>query len=303
MAPQTNIFHPLENSCLYGLTSINKLASFLFSSVDGLNALADTTTRYRCWDEQKKNGGFRHIEAPDENLKKVQRRIADLLQRIQPPPYLMAPVKKRSYVDNAAMHRGAKAFCLLDIEDFFPSCADKKVFWFFNSRLKCARHVAALLTNLATSQGHLPQGSPCSPILAYLSYTDMWDEVAKIAKDSNCSLSIYADDITISGSIVLSKDVWKIKKTLFRHGHQYSRKKERHIINKAADITGVIISGESLLLPNRQHEKISILSKKHQSCTSGKEKDTIVRQLRGRRAQASQIQNHMAKSEKQSLEL
>ncbi len=302
MAQQNNLFHPLENSCLYGLTSINKLASFLFSSVDGLNTLADTTTRYRCWDEKKKNGGFRHIEAPDENLKKVQRRIVDLLQRIQPPSHLMAPVKKRSYVDNAAMHCGAKAFCLLDIEDFFPSCTDKKVFWFFSSRLKCARHVAALLTNLATFKGHLPQGSPCSPILAYLAYTDMWDEVAEIAKNSNCSLSIYADDITISGSVVLSKDVWNIKKALFRHGHLYSRKKERHIISKAAEITGVIVSGELLLLPNRQHEKISILSKKHQNCSPGKEKETIVRQLRGRRAQASQIQNHMAKSKNQPFE-
>lgn len=292
---RTEPLHPLENSSLHGLTSVNKLASLLFSSVDGLNALAKTEKRYRCWDEEKRKGGVRHIEAPDDNLKKVQRRIANLLQRAQAPPFLMAPVKKRSYVDNADVHRGARAFCLLDIEDFFPSCTDKKVYWFFNKRLNCAPHVSALLTKLATHQGHLPQGSPCSPILAYFAYSDMWDEVNALAENAGCALSIYADDITISGQTVFARDVWKIKKTLYRHGHRYSRKKERHIVNKAADVTGVIVSGDTLLLPNRQHEKIASLRREQQLVNSRKEKEKIVRQLRGRHAQASQIQNHVAK--------
>jgi len=294
--PRTESFHPLENSSLYALTSVNKLAALLYSSVDGLNALGQTENRYRCWAEKKKNGGERYIEAPDDNLKKVQRRIADLLQRIQPPDYLMAPVKKRSYVDNAAVHRGAQAFCLLDIEDFFPSCTDKKAYWFFNKRLKCAPHVAALLTKIVTFRGHLPQGSPCSPILAYFSYSDMWDEIDAIVSKSGCSLSIYADDITVSGKTVYGRDVWQIKTTLYRHGHRYSRKKERHIVNKAADITGVIVSGNALLLPNRQHWKIANLKRKQQRTGSKKEQETIVRQLRGRRAQASQIQNYSAQT-------
>ncbi len=293
--PQTNKFHPLENSSFYALKSMNKLATLLYSSVKGLNALGQTEKRYRCWTEKKKNGGERHIEAPDDNLKQVQRRIADLLQRIQPPDYLMAPVKGRSYVDNAAVHKGARAFCLLDIEDFFPSCTDKKAYWFFNKRMKCEEHVASLLTKLVTFNGHLPQGSPCSPILAYLSYSDMWDEINKIVQNSECALSIYADDITISGKTVYGRDVWNIKTTLFRHGHRYSPKKERHIVNKAADITGVIVSGDILLLPNRQHQKISVLKRKQQLAGSEREKETIVRQLRGRHAQASQIQNHLAK--------
>ncbi len=121
----------LAKCSLYGLKSVNKLAEILFSSVEGLNALGQSEERYRSWDEPKKNGGFRRIEAPYDNLKLVQKRISNLLLRIPPPTFLMAPVKKRSYVDNAALHRGAKAFCLLDIEDFFPSCTDKKVYCLF----------------------------------------------------------------------------------------------------------------------------------------------------------------------------
>lgn len=290
--PRTETYHRLEDSSLYGLKSVHKLAALLFSSVDGLNALAKTETRYRCWEQPKKDGGTRRIEAPHDNLKPVQKRLSDLLLRIQPPHYLMAPVKKRSYVDNAAAHKGSRAFCLLDIEDFFPSCTDKKVYWFFNKRLKCAPHVASLLKNLVTFNGHLPQGSPCSPIMAYFAYQDMWDEINAITEVASCKLTIYADDITISGQTIPMSSVWSIKQALHKHGHQYSRKKERHLINKPADVTGVIVSDTALLLPNRQHKKIARLSRQRDSAVNQNEKQLLSRQLRGRFAQARQIENH-----------
>ena len=277
-------------SSLYGLKSVNKLAEFLYSSVEGLNALAESEGRYRCWDEPKKNGGFRRIEAPYDNLKFIQKRVSDLLLRIPPPTFLMAPVKKRSYIDNAAMHRSAVAFCLLDIEDFFPSCTDKKVYWFFNKQMRCAPHVASLLKNLVTYQGHLPQGSPASPIMAYLAYCDMWDEIDTIIKSADCTLTIYADDITISGKSIPGQAVWKVKQTLHRHGHRYSRKKERHLIGKPADVTGVIVSDDVLLLPNRQHEKIAKLKRERNSVSTAPEMQSLDRKLRGRFAQARQIE-------------
>ena len=122
MASTKFSYHTLEQSPFYKLCSPQKLAKLLFSSMDGLEALGDSKDRYQCWNEQKKNGGERRIEAPYDNLKTVQKRISELLQRIEPPDYLMAPVRGRSYVHNAAAHRGAKSFSLLDIEDFFPSC-------------------------------------------------------------------------------------------------------------------------------------------------------------------------------------
>lgn len=295
MVQKSNTFHSLDRSCLFRLTSVNKLAQLFFSSLTHLEALKTDEKHYSCWDETKKNGATRRIEAPNNNLKKVQKRIADLLQRIQPPDYLMAPVKKRSYVDNAAVHCGAKVFLSLDIQDFFPSCTSKKVFWFFHTKMECASHVANLLTKLVTFKGHLPQGSPCSPILAYFSYLDMWQEIENICKNSGYSLSIYADDITISGPMVYKKDVWKIKQVLFRHGHQYNKQKERQIIDKPAKVTGVIVSGESLRLPNRQHEKIVKLRRKKNHLLSAKEREAVDRQLRGRHAQASQIQNYSLK--------
>ena len=296
MAQREKATHDLNQSCLYKLSNKRKLAKTLHLSPKGLEALSDTTNRYQSWEEEKKSGGKRKIDAPHDNLKKVQKRISDLLQRITPPDYLMAPVKRRSYVSNAAAHVGAKAFRLLDIEDFFPSCTDKRVFWFFNTVMMCSRDVSAILTKLCTFEGRLPQGSPCSPILAYFAYVDMWDEINRIVTASSCTLSVYADDITVSGTDVYGKDIWAIKKCLYRFGHKYSAHKERSLVNKAADITGVIVSGDELLLPNRQHNALTQVKRELSRAKSGKERAYLGRQIRGRHAQAGQITKHLERN-------
>ena len=260
-----------------------------------LKGLSNGTDRYSCWEVEKKSGGLRVIEAPHDNLKMVQKRIANLLQSIEPPDFLMAPVKRRSYVDNAATHLGARSFCLLDIEDFFPSCSEKRVYWFFNAVMCCASDVSAILARIATRNGHLPQGSPCSPILAYFSYFDMWGEIDKISKASGYSLSIYADDITVSGMTVYEKDIWAIKKALFNAGHQYSQSKERRIVDASAEITGVVVRDGCLLLPNRQHREIKRVQSERAIASSRSDMTKLDQQLRGRLSQAKQIEGRSAK--------
>ncbi|MCG8442209.1 MAG: reverse transcriptase family protein [Caulobacterales bacterium] len=298
--PRKSAHHPLNQCCLYKLASRRKLAALLFLSPRGLLALSDVGHRYKCWDASKKDGGTRRIEAPHDNLKEVQKRIAHLLQGIEPPDYLSAPVRGRSYVDNAARHIGARSFRLLDIEDFFPSCTDKRVFAFFHTQLMCAPDVSAILTRLTTFNGHLPQGSPCSPILAYFAYSEMWAEISRVSRAAGCTFSLYADDITLSGEQVLEKDVWAIKQCLFRFGHRYSRRKERSIRDRSADVTGVILSGTELLLPNRQHKEIARIRRSIGRTKTGPTKEHLTRQLRGRRAQERQITGHLAKKREEA---
>lgn len=296
MASNEIAYHHLNQSCFFKLRNTRKLADLVFIGVRTLESFANTENAYRCWDEPKKSGGVRHIEAPPENLKVVQKRVASLLQRIEPPRYLMAPARRRSYVHNAAAHCGSKAFRLLDIEDYFPSCSDKKVYWFFHKRMECAPDIAAILTKLATFNGHLPQGSPCSPILAYFAYLEMWEEIDAIVSSSGCRLSIYADDITISGETVYECSIWNVKQALHRHGHRYSRHKERSIVSKPADITGVIVSGEELLLPNRQYKKMKEVRRQRGAAPPGKLRESLDRKMRGQLAQANQILRHKAQA-------
>ena len=81
-------------------------------------------------------------------------------------------------------------------------------------------------------------------------------KISNIVRDAGCTLSVYADDLTISGKIVPEVTIWKIKKMLRRHGHRYQINKERRKYLKPSEVTGVILSHDKLDTPNRLHKKL-----------------------------------------------
>ncbi|WP_350334409.1 reverse transcriptase family protein [Coralliovum pocilloporae] len=281
--------YQLRDSPFFRLKSKGKLARILQISPAKLKKLSKLEGGYIQFQKPKKNGGNRDISAPIPPLKSVQARVAVLLGRIAPPDYLFAPVEGRSYVDNAARHIGAEALRLLDIEDFFPSCTINKVIWFFHSKMECSTDVALILARIATYDGVLPQGSPCSPILAYFAYIDMWETINELVESAGCKLSVYADDLTISGSTVPEVTIWEIKKTLFQHGHRYAVQKERARKGRAAEVTGVIVTRGRVTAPNRQRQKIYAVRENLKNTKSAKDTKRFEVQLRGRLAQLRQI--------------
>ena len=289
MPKKPDKYHNERDSQFFRLSSRAKLASLLFISSAKLTALTGERDLYVQFKKYKPSGGFREISAPRCDLKAVQARIADLLRRIAPPDYLFAPVARRSYVDNAAAHLGAHSIRLLDIEDFFPSCTANKVIWFFHKRMQCSPDVAAIIRGIVTWNGSLPQGSPCSPILAYLCYADMWEEVSRVVDNVGCTLSVYADDLTISGETVPEATIWEIKKVLRRHGHRYNAGKERSKRGRPAEITGVILRSDKLHAPNRLHKKLYDMRRKLEKASSDEHKATLEVEIRGREAQMSQV--------------
>lgn len=282
-------YHDERSSPFFRLHSRKKLAKLLYKGQPGLEALAREQDPYTHFKKKKSSGGIRHISAPRDDLKRVQARIAKLLQRIAPPDYLFAPVAGRSYVDNAARHLGANSVHLLDVLDFFPSCTGKKVYWFFHTRMQCSADVAGIIRGLAIHEGSLPQGSPCSPILAYLSYVDMWENIDRIAKEADCTLSVYADDLTISGRTVPVAAIWKIKQELRKHGHQYNADKERSRYGKPAEVTGVILRPDGLHPPNRSRKKLNEVRRELKETRSEAKRATLEIQIRGRETQMRQV--------------
>jgi len=99
---------------------------------------------------------------------------------------------------NPAHRCGSNAFWLLDVVDYFPSCTANNVARFFRRELECSPDVTAVPVRLTTLRDSLPQGSPCSPILAYFSNRLMWDEIDNLARGTGCKMNLYADDIAIS---------------------------------------------------------------------------------------------------------
>lgn len=280
--------HSEKQSQFFKCRSKVKLASFLFCDLKKLKEFAEKDY-YHSFQKEKKSGGVRTICAPRNDLKRVQARIADLLQRIVPPDYLFAPVSGRSYIDNAAIHNGAKALRLLDIEDFFPNCTDNRVLWFFHKRMSCSIDIAYILKGIVTYQGALPQGSPCSPILAFLCYIDMWEQIEELVRAHDCSLSVYADDLTISGNLIPEAMIWEIKEILHKYGHRYNAEKERSRYLRPAEVTGVVLTNQHLALPNRQRLKLIDARKQLRSAKSEREKRRAKSQVVGRESQINQI--------------
>lgn len=293
----------LKDSPFFRLRSRKKLAKLLQVSLDTLASVAADEHLYvRCWKHKKHDqwlkyepsgelaSTYRPIDIPAPRLKAMQSRTAMLLSRIEPPDFLFNPVKGRSYVDNAAQHSGANAFWLLDVADYFPSCTANNVARFFGRDLECSPDVTAVLVRLTTLDGCLPQGSPCSPILAYFSNRLMWDEIANMVQRAGCRISIYADDITISGPVVPKSMIWRIKQAVHRHGLHLKPSKEVSLIAAPADITGVIVRGARTKLPNRQLKLLAELKAIRNATNNPRLRQKLDNQIAGRKSQRKQVE-------------
>ena len=282
-------YYSEKDSPFYRLKSKKKLAFLLNIEQNKLQTLSREDDPYHHFKKPKRSGGYRKISAPREDLKAVQKRIANLLGRIAPPDYLFAPVTGRSYIDNAASHFGAISFHFLDIEDFFSNCTANKVIWLFNKRLQCSPDVAAIIRGIVTRENSLPQGSPCSPLLAFLCYVDMWEEISCIARNSNLTLSVFADDITISGTSIPGSAIWEIKKTLRKHGHAHNKNKERGLHSRPVEITGIILKQDGLFVPNRLNKKLYKALQVFANGSVGNRPVGLEAEIRGREMQKKQI--------------
>lgn len=295
--------YTLRDSPFFRLRTRAKLAALLQISEAAIADISSRADLYeRRWKHKKEekwlrdkpaaeiSQHYRPIDIPDGGLKAIQSRIAKLLGRITPPDWLFSPVKGRSYVDNAACHKGARAFWLLDIADYFPSCTANNVAHFFGSKLECSLDVTAILVHLTTWQQCLPQGSPCSPILAYFSNLNMWNEVAELVFQAGLSHSVYADDITISGRIVRKEVIWEIKQAIYKHGMKIKAEKELSLIDGPADITGVIVVDDQTKLPNRQLKRLFELRGERHHTKNMKLRQMLDSQIAGRVAQKRQVE-------------
>ncbi len=286
-------YHPLNQSLLYKITTRRKLAAVFGMTEAALQSIIAMPKPFSSRDlEITRNGvtKVRHVQEPRGPLRPVHNRVRRLLSRIEPPAFLFCPVKGRCYVTNAALHAGAKEIRKLDIQKYFPSTPEHRVYWFFNTVMQCSTDVASILAKLLTADGHLATGSTVSPILSYYAFRDMWLNIADIAHAAGCTLSVYVDDLNISGDHVPESLMWKIRQQVHSRGLGYH--KERHFHGGKGEVTGVFIRNGQVLLPNRQRKKVYDLRSALREATDPIEVDSLRRKLQGLLTQQKQIQNY-----------
>ncbi len=242
---------PLHQCRLYKCTSKRRLAEYLQISTSDLKSIPEWAT-YRTWSEEKPHGGTRTIYAPSDKLKSVQRRIKHLLERIEKPSWVYSGVKGRCHVDNALAHRGSSYFVLSDIASFYEHCTRESVYQFFLKTMKVAPDVAKILADITTcenreGQSIIPVGSPCSQLLAFFAYREMFDEFQTCAETYGCRISLYVDDIMVSSRNPISNPKSMMKRfarIASAYGHSLKWTKTHYYgTDKFKVVTGVALDG------------------------------------------------------------
>lgn len=157
----------------------------------------------------KHSGGYRTINAPHDELCTAQRAIADWFNdhlKVLAHDAAYAYCRGRSAYDALVTHQHNQSrwFLKLDIKDFFPSITEavlkEKLPQLYPINF-VSEDAIDFITDIATLEGSLPQGSPLSPLLSNLVLVEFDKVISHQLWNFNKQKYVYtryADDILIS---------------------------------------------------------------------------------------------------------
>ena len=160
MSSHTFIYGGVFMREFYDIKTRNELADFLnvprkhlsyLLYVKGINNL------YTSFEIHKKNGGIRKINAPSEELKDIQRKLAEALykhkrkKRKKKNNISHAFEKNKSIITNAKIHRNKRLVLNIDLENFFESIHFGRVRGFFikNNNFSLPIEVATVIAQIS----------------------------------------------------------------------------------------------------------------------------------------------------------
>lgn len=213
---------------LKNINSLKEVANFLGCKPQSLSYLLFfEKEKYRTFEIKKKNGGVRVIKAPNDKLKAIQKKLSDILydcyEEIYPREKFgiishgfvkkvsQGPEEKEKHsnkarklsygtITNAIKHKNKHNLLNVDLANYFGCFNFGRVRGFFlkNKDFMLSENCATVLAQIACYENQLPQGSPCSPIIANLISRSLDVKLANLAKAHSATYSRYVDDITIS---------------------------------------------------------------------------------------------------------
>lgn len=278
--------YPLTQSPLYKITSPRRLAEVLGLDVAELEDLANRLDNYKHFKVGKKKK--RDVQEPKDRLRAIHKRISRWLARIETPDYLHSAIKGRSYITNAKSHRADTNIIKVDIRSFFQSVTTHAVYLFFVDFMRCRGDVAMLMAKALTVDGHLPTGSPVSPILSYFAHKRMFDEIANLASENGLTFTVYVDDMCLSGESASRATLFKVRGLIAKAGLK-SHKCRFFPAGKPRVVTGVALTESGATLPHRRHMKIKEGFVAIKALPPGKNRNAAVAALISRMHEAAQL--------------
>ena len=218
-----------------------------------------TADCYKSFSIPKRSGGVRIINAPNDELKAIQSKLADRLWKYQQeiwnkenihPNLAHGFIKGKSIFSNASIHRNKRYILNLDLSDFFPSIHFGRVCGYFekNKYFKLPHEAALTIAQIACYNGCLPQGAPSSPIISNLICQTLDIHLMKLGKQFRMDYSRYADDITFSTNNHTFLECYdsfieQVTAEIVRMGFLVNEKKTRLIYRGSKQtVTGLVVN-------------------------------------------------------------
>lgn len=231
------------------------LARLLGWKKQQLEALVRDKERYTRRQQKVVGAKLRNLAVPVGKLRTIHERIKVHLNRIRQPEYLFSPRKGRGQRDNAEHHAGQIQFLSLDIRQFYPSTTDEHIFRWAYHTAGMRSDVAGLFTKLVAIDGKMPFGSPVSPVLTTLVHREMFDEIFEICVAHGLKMSVWVDDLTISGLAVPGELIDTIRAVIRKRGFQ-THKILFRLSARPVIITGVPVIKGRVMAPRSLHRRI-----------------------------------------------
>jgi hypothetical protein len=147
----------------------------------------------------KKNGGFRDITSPNEELK-------NLLRLINKHIFGQFNLHKFFFLQPGCNHirmlsqfTNSKFIITADIDDFYPTIHPAKVTKTLVD-LNFDDNAAKLITRLTTFDSKLPQGFPTSPKIAALALNTVIIRLDGLSRKETFRIGLYADNLVIGSN-------------------------------------------------------------------------------------------------------
>ncbi|MFA5135882.1 MAG: reverse transcriptase family protein [Patescibacteria group bacterium] len=230
---------------VFGVVSVRKCEYILGEEIQQLERIARNVDPYYNPFQKKKGKKIRQIDNPRGELKLIQSKIKDrILSKLSLPENMLGGVKGKSIKDNACIHKDQKVVVNIDLKNCFPNISHKMIFAIYRNVLCYSTKLSSLLTKLTTYEGHLPQGSPASTILANLALIPLYNSIKEYTDFHKLNMSMWVDDITVSGDYA-DNHLMQIVKMVQNHCFSLSNGKiniMKHGMKKPQIVTGLAVN-------------------------------------------------------------
>lgn len=184
--------------------------------------------------------------------------------------YLHSSMRKRSYETNAKEHKNEKYVLAIDIQNFYPSIKEHKVYSFFSREMSLDTDIATIYTILCTCPLDDPsvkkdfefgigQGLATSPILAYMINYRMFDYMYLKAQENGLKMTVYVDDVVFSSDTPIPQKFINTLFSIIKQNGMNIKRKKVHLYDKkqTKKITGIFLTNtNNVRVANSKHEEL-----------------------------------------------